>query len=474
MGRFGEEYNLKNEDVLKRVESLVQSNGKYYETARIRCVAVQAPDGTWSSLIAHAAVYPLNLSPIKSRSFIYEQTKVALLEGWIAPKDLVSYLGKITETSFSIPESELPFSGNPAQFRALSKLHNQNDHSIYPGIEFRMDGQRPQFYISNEPLLSFGTEIPFYPEIDAAVKSWLSMPNFHGLSSDGRLGGMLLFLPECRARISKVRRVGQSLQIEISGEETKALTLHIKGSWQAKGKLESFDVKVTTDLIEIPSEGAEEYQLFLIGNDNYVYDYVQETTFYATGAGRLLEKADLEIDDKKQLLEDLSMGEGERIEFKSFIDPDDTDLTKDVIETVISFANTKGGRIYIGVDDSGVIKGIEKEMSIAFYKSKARGSTESGEWYVGRLKKLIADNLSRTVTIQYLPIEMGGNRVLTIAVSEGSEKPYFWMWRNLIYVRHGSSDVVAHPYNELPKLLSAPISNDPFGDIVSSWPHRLR
>ena len=34
-------------------------------------------------------------------------------------------------------------------------------------------------------------------------------------------------------------------------------------------------------------------------------------------------------------------------------------FTKDIIKTVIAFANTSGGEIYIGIDDSGEVIGIE-------------------------------------------------------------------------------------------------------------------
>jgi ATP-dependent DNA helicase RecG len=48
----------------------------------------------------------------------------------------------------------------------------------------------------------------------------------------------------------------------------------------------------------------------------------------------------------------LAKGESETIEFKESFD-------KEFIETAVAFANTKGGRIFIGIDDKGKIKGIQ-------------------------------------------------------------------------------------------------------------------
>ena len=54
----------------------------------------------------------------------------------------------------------------------------------------------------------------------------------------------------------------------------------------------------------------------------------------------------------KELQRFISQGESETIEFK-------TSFSKEVIETVVAFANTKGGSIFIGVGDDGVILGVQ-------------------------------------------------------------------------------------------------------------------
>ena len=48
----------------------------------------------------------------------------------------------------------------------------------------------------------------------------------------------------------------------------------------------------------------------------------------------------------------ISLGEGLAVEFKSSFD-------KEAIETLCAFANTTGGSILLGVDNSGVVKGVE-------------------------------------------------------------------------------------------------------------------
>jgi len=52
----------------------------------------------------------------------------------------------------------------------------------------------------------------------------------------------------------------------------------------------------------------------------------------------------------KTIADIIKRGESETVEFK-------TSFNKDVIETAVAFANSRGGTIFIGVSDSGTIDG---------------------------------------------------------------------------------------------------------------------
>lgn len=54
----------------------------------------------------------------------------------------------------------------------------------------------------------------------------------------------------------------------------------------------------------------------------------------------------------KELLLTIAEGESETVEFK-------LSFQKEVIESIVAFANAKGGKVFIGVDDSGRIVGLE-------------------------------------------------------------------------------------------------------------------
>ena len=116
--------------------------------------------------------------------------------------------------------------------------------------------------------------------------------------------------------------------------------------------------------------------------------------------------------------------ETEEIEFKSCI-------TGDLYKEVIAFANTNGGVIYVGIDDEGNVVGL--------------GNVD--EEYT-RIINGIRDAIMPDVTM-FVRFTLQENKVVRIAVSEGSNKPYYLKAKGLktsgVYVRQGSSSVPASP-----------------------------
>ena len=51
----------------------------------------------------------------------------------------------------------------------------------------------------------------------------------------------------------------------------------------------------------------------------------------------------------------LPTSESEKVEFK-------TSFNEDVIETLMAFSNAKGGIVYVGVADSGDLKGVQSRQ----------------------------------------------------------------------------------------------------------------
>jgi len=116
--------------------------------------------------------------------------------------------------------------------------------------------------------------------------------------------------------------------------------------------------------------------------------------------------------------------ETENIEFKE-------QFTEEIYKEVIAFANTDGGIIYVGIDDSGNAVGlgdVDKEYT--------------------RITNGIRDAIMPDVTM-FVRFTIQENKVVRITVNEGTNKPYYLKGKGLkpsgVYVRQGTSSASASP-----------------------------
>ncbi len=95
---------------------------------------------------------------------------------------------------------------------------------------------------------------------------------------------------------------------------------------------------------------------------------------------------------------------------------------------IVAFANTEGGKLYIGIDDDGAAVGIDDV-------------DETMLRLAGSLKDSIAPDIMPFVQIRATVME--GRNVIIVEVSSGSAKPYYLRDKGLkptgVYVRRGSA-----------------------------------
>jgi ATP-dependent DNA helicase RecG len=108
------------------------------------------------------------------------------------------------------------------------------------------------------------------------------------------------------------------------------------------------------------------------------------------------------------------------------------EYTEDTKKTVIAFANTAGGTLYIGINDDKTIAGIDDPDSVLLQVSNA---VRSG----------IKPDL--TLFIDYKTEKLGKNTVIVVTVQKGTACPYYLAGKGIrpegVYVRQGASSVPA-------------------------------
>lgn len=151
------------------------------------------------------------------------------------------------------------------------------------------------------------------------------------------------------------------------------------------------------------------------------------------------------------LRELIRQGEGERLEFKK-----KTTHPTRISRTLVSLANTHGGRVLVGVDDDGRIVGVrdaEEEMYLL---------RQAAEHYV-----------EPPLTLRIKEIEEDGRVILIVTVPESLHKPHRAQvaegdWRGYVRVRDESVQtsqltekaLERHDLLDLPRLEKLPLNKE--------------
>lgn len=108
------------------------------------------------------------------------------------------------------------------------------------------------------------------------------------------------------------------------------------------------------------------------------------------------------------------------------------EYVKDILKTVIAFANTSGGKIYIGIDDDGKVLGVQKL-----------------DTDILKLSNSIRDSIKPDITLftSILVEKIDSNDVIVVDVQKGASSPYYLTDKGIrpsgVYVRQGASSVPA-------------------------------
>ena len=126
----------------------------------------------------------------------------------------------------------------------------------------------------------------------------------------------------------------------------------------------------------------------------------------------------------KQLLAAVKAGESETVEFKTSFD-------KEAIETLAAFANTKGGKVFVGITDSGEVKGV------------VIGKETLQNWF-NQIKLTTAQAIVPDVEI----LETSGKNVVVLSVAEYPIKPVSYKGRYFKRVKNANHQLtVAEVFN---------------------------
>lgn len=319
---------------------------------------------------------------------------------------------------------------------------------------------------------------PYFPDIKEALNYWLAYP-YHTSRSDPTHAGELSFLlPETRAYITEFDETTRQLRFGGDLIDQQAWSgLSIKGSWWTQEGMGHFTQPVSdTELtLKLPKK-TRRLECLLINDALEILDQRQFNHFDYWNTGAVTDDQTSEDHDPVEALNSaLQRGEGTTVEFKSYVDLTDqkscdqsNEKSKSklcqVYRTVIAFANTEGGELFIGVTDELEPLGIEAMQS---HWNKLRGKDDiptAMNRYCNTLKKQIRDKVVGEFNLDVRWFQTRGKHFVLIQVGKIDAKAACLHDDNRAFVRRGASNTIAAPHSDWERLVGLPKQNQtPFG-----------
>lgn len=256
-----------------------------------------------------------------------------------------------------------------------------------------------------------GNGNPPYPTADKALIHIFDLRNIFNFTQTV----FLIIIPDLRARIKRITVSNKKIKIEIenNGFNDNELIIQSYISGDGLTKTESL-LEIKNGISEIIFEKEpEEIMILLCTKPGDVIDQKEISMKYRQPDPTVIVET-----PGYSLHEIIKSGEGKHVEFKSKLNN-----IEPFVSSVISFANSDGGRIFVGVNDYGEIIGLKKSEDI-----------------ISKISNWISQYCDPRIEVNtYFSKELG---ILVVEVPGGNNKPYF-LKTGGCYIRHGATDRLA-------------------------------
>lgn len=250
------------------------------------------------------------------------------------------------------------------------------------------------------------------------VKKFMGLGMYHG-QSHGDNGELSISIPDHRGRIvineERISIDGLLEDIRLVGSLSGIEPISL-----AKG-----------DTVIASKSSINQAELWLLTNKNEILDF--RSLIEGNGG---ISSVDSEDEKCARILALIDRGEGHETEFKQYIDLIDRKNRKaeDFEKTVCALSNTKGGYLFVGVDDDACVIGVD-DKAIAHYKS---GISEALEKYKKDITKRLREKLRYNQCFDVSHVKIGGCHVVVVLV-ERTEKPNYFVNTDFAYIRKGAT-----------------------------------
>ncbi len=286
-----------------------------------------------------------------------------------------------------------------------------------------------------------GHGLPPFETVSRAVENWTLGMERQGGGDAAHLREFLIVVSDTRGALKSVKWAGSKLSgtIHTLSEHAELELQVVLDTESGKRMLDPIRPVPAAFIWDTPKD-ARLADVYLVHASKDLMGHVRVTP------GAEVSAEALALTVAEQARRDLLDWESENVEFKPFIDRKDA-KESEVIESAVAFANTNGGRIYVGVG-----KDREPEAEKALKRVLQSDRPEALTDYMKHLDEVIRERVKPVPFIKVESVHLLGRQVIVITVETGRDKPYSTVPGNDVFIRSGAANRRPDPKAELPRL----------------------
>jgi hypothetical protein len=403
------------EELKRQVLEIIGARKETYGRVLVQS-GILKRDGKWHNVVTKVIPLHLKESPNSLRKLDYGE--FAIIESLISLEELTSLIKSLSEdnnASFSLDGYQIE---NPRGNLSNGYEYDSGEEYLNVGWFFK------KFYFSAGarynrigPLIS--PKLPLFVDSNDAVLHCLGVD----LASSGNFG-IIICLPSYYARIKEVKVGPTELLVSVETREMAIDDLMAKCYCRSGDRIRQEDIDFSTSQgrVFVGFRPERAYIALVSKSNNEMLDKREFYSSWRLPKDVIIDIPEFEI---RQLIE---QGESNTLEFKRQIDS--KSRPKDVsefVESIVAFANAKGGIILLGVDDDTTVQGLSEK--------------DSEE----RIRNIVRSHCIPEPKYECTKRSLDEKEILLIKVEEGSDKPYTVRQKG-VFIRAGGSDRIAERY----------------------------
>lgn len=379
----------------------IKENSKWYDKARIKAVLFREKDLTY---LYDAEVNFLHKLDNILDDEIHDYGKAVLLTWKINIEKLIEFINTLSSGTVSIKDlKDIKITGSftDSCYHISSRNRYAGVYNEWPFwlVQFSAVQNSQIHYMGMyENLTALGN--PPYPNIMEATQTFLNLENMPNVNTPI---GIAFKIPDYRARINILEIAETHISVTTEQRETKKENLVVQ-FYCKKGEKNAHP---STDM-QLDENGTAE--LICPFNPDFVQVYLLEkktgsiVDLKTYGKWYTDRNDGVIVKTPKETVEAMiAKGEDQSVEFKL-----DLGKTEEFLESIVAFANTKGGTILIGVYDDGRVVGLDEDFD----------KTEK------KIRNLVTGRCKPDIDIQVEQIIVDNRTIVVVTVKEGKDKPY--------------------------------------------------